>query len=246
MDSHTHEAIINPIMGKKPSQLGTCGVMVANPPDHDYLHRLLKSGNSQSRRILMSRLNYGYESTSMCLMGPFIGAPYAAILMESLIAWGINEILFLGWCGSISDDINVGDVIIPDKALVDDGTSHNYNLSQRQESIPCGLFQEKLKSELTQNNIRFHEGPVWSTDAIYRETKEKIVCFQNKNALAVEMEAAALFSVGSFRHIDVGCVLIVSDELASMKWKPGFKNPVFKKRRHQICELISQFWIYNK
>jgi purine-nucleoside phosphorylase len=237
----THEAIINPVMGKKPPHLGKRCVMVANPPDFDYLHRLLKTTDSQSRRILMSRLNFGYESTSMALAGPFIGAPYAVILQESLIAWGITEIVFLGWCGAVSDDVRIGDVIVPNKAFIDDGTSNNYLPAQCSESIPSISLQSEIKSSLTENSIRFHEGPVWSTDAIYRETKEKIVCFQGKKALAVEMEAAALFSVGNFRNIDVGCILVVSDELSSLKWKPGFKNSAFKGRCHQLCELISKF-----
>jgi uridine phosphorylase len=240
MDFHTHEAIINPVMGKKPPQLGKRCVMVANPPDFDYINRLLKTRDSQSRRILMSRLNYGYESSPMAIAGPFIGAPYAVILQESLIAWGITEIIFLGWCGAVSDDVRIGDVIVPDKAFIDDGTSNNYVPAQCSEAFPCVSLQSKIKSSLTENSVRFHEGPVWSTDAIYRETREKIISFQKKNALAVEMEAAALFSVGTFRNIDVGCILVVSDELSSLKWKPGFKNSVFKERRHQICELISK------
>ncbi len=80
----THEAIINPVMGKKPPHLGKRCVMVANPPDFDYLHRLLKTTDSQSRRILMSRLNFGYESTSMALAGPFIGAPSFTKTADSL------------------------------------------------------------------------------------------------------------------------------------------------------------------
>jgi uridine phosphorylase len=240
----TREAIINPVMGKKPPQLGKRCVMVANLPDFDYLHRLLKNGNNQSRRILMSRLNYGYEKTAMGIAGPFIGAPYAVILQESLIAWGVTEFIFLGWCGAVSDEVRIGDVIVPDKAFIDDGTSNNYTLALCSESFPSTSLHAELKSSLTDNCIRFHEGPVWSTDAIYRETKEKIVCYQKKNALAVEMEAAALFAVGDFRNIDVGCVLIVSDELSSLKWKPGFKNPVFKQRRQEVCELISKLCIH--
>ncbi|MCD6584502.1 MAG: nucleoside phosphorylase [Desulfobacteraceae bacterium] len=242
---NTHEAIINPIMGKKPQQLHTRCVMVANQSDLDYLHRLLKTRESKSHRLLMSRLNYGYDNTSMGLIGPFIGAPYAVILLESLVAWGIREVVFLGWCGAISDNVRIGDVIIPEKAFIDDGTSKNYTAAPHSESFPCVSLQTNIKSTLTTNNVTFHEGPVWSTDAIYRETKEKVVCFQKKNALAVEMEAAALFSVGTFRKIDVGCILIVSDELSSLKWKPGFKNPVFKERRQQICEILRNFFNDN-
>ena len=238
----THEAIIHPVMGKKPPQLGQRCVMAANPPDADYLHRLLKNRNSKSHRLLMSRMNFGYDHTSLSVIGPFVGAPYAVILLESLIAWDIREVIFFGWCGAVSEDVRIGDVVIPDKAFIDDGTSKNYTPAQRSESFPSASLQAGIKSALTRNNVGFHEGPVWSTDAIFRETKEKVIYYQKKNTLAVEMEAAALFSAGSFRNIDVGCILLVSDELSSLKWKPGFKKPAFKERRYQICEIISKFW----
>ena len=239
----TQKAIISPIMGKKPPRLGHRCVMIANRPDLDYLHRLLKTPESKAHPILMSRLFFGYENSSVGLVGPFIGAPYAVILLESLIEWNIREVVFLGWCGAVSGDVAIGDVIIPDRAFIDDGTSKNYADGQISETFPSDSIQERIKSALTKNEVPFHEGPVWSTDAIFRETKEKILYYQKKNALAVEMEAAALFAAGSFRHIDVGCVLIVSDELSSLKWKPGFNHPGFKERRTRICEIIKNFWI---
>ena len=190
----------------------------------------------------MSRLNYGFENSSLSYIGPFIGAPYAVILLESLIAWGIREVIFFGWCGAISGDVRIGDVIIPDKAFIDDGTSNNYAALNASEAFPADSVQALIKSSCKKNKIKFNEGPVWSTDAIYRETREKVGFYQKKNALAVEMEAAALFSSGCFRKIDVGCILVVSDELSSTKWKPGFKAPVFKERRDQVCEMIWSLW----
>ncbi len=242
----TQDAIVNPVMGSKPQQLGTCCVMVANPPDFDYLNRLLKSGKSKSHRVLMSHLNYGFENSSMGLIGPFIGAPYAVILLESLIVWGVREVVFFGWCGAVSRDVRIGDVIVPDQAFIDDGTSKNYTAETSLETFPSASIQNLIKSSLTRNNLRFHEGAIWSTDAIFRETKEKVGFFQKKNALAVEMEAAALFSAGSFRNIDVGCILVVSDDLSSLKWKPGFNDPVFKERRNQVCNIIPNFWNEEK
>ncbi len=236
------DAIINPVMGKKPPQLGKRCVMVANQPDFDYLQRLLKSDGCKARRVLMSRLNFGYDNTTLSIIGPFIGAPYAVILLESLIAWGIREVIFFGWCGALSKDVKTGDVIIPDKAFIDDGVSNNYAALNASEAFPADSLQTLIKSSCIKNTIEFHDGPVWSTDALFRETKEKVIGFQKKKALAVEMEAAALFSAGCFRKIDVGCILLVSDELSSFEWKPGFKNSVFKERRYQVCELIRSLW----
>jgi len=239
----TQEAILNPITGKKPPRLGNHCIMVANRPDLDYLHRLLKTPESKTHPFLMSRLYFGFENSSAVLAGPFIGAPYAVILLESLIAWNIREVVFFGWCGAVSADVAIGDVVIPDRAFIDDGTSKSYAAADSSEAFPSGSIQERIKSALTKNEVAFHEGPVWSTDAIFRETKEKVLYYQKKNALAVEMEAAAVFSAGSFRRIRVGCVLIVSDELSSLTWKPGFNHPAFKSQRTRICEILKDFWI---
>jgi len=47
------------------------------------------------------------------VVGPFVGAPYAAMLLETLIAWDVEKIIFFGWCGAISHDVKIGDIIIP-------------------------------------------------------------------------------------------------------------------------------------
>jgi nucleoside phosphorylase len=45
--------------------------------------------------------------------------------------------------------------------------------------------------------------------------------------LAVEMEMSALFTVAVYRKISLGGLMVVSDELATSKWKTGFLNPFF-------------------
>ena len=182
-----------------------------------------------------------------------IGAPYAVMLLETLIAWGTQKIIFFGWCGAVSPKVKIGDIIVPAAAMVDEGTSRHYggrwsasrgriadnHDESRSFSKPSELIVEKICSVLRENDVAFHEGAVWSTDAIYRETQEKVTYFQSKGVLAVEMEISALFSVGSYRDIDVGAILVVSDDLTTLKWKPGFKDKGFKQSRKTACEAIS-------
>ncbi|MBF0203546.1 MAG: hypothetical protein HQK67_04340 [Desulfamplus sp.] len=81
-------------------------------------------------------------------------------------------------------------------------------------------------------------GKIWTTDAIYRETSKKVAFFRNMGAIAVEMECSALFAVANYRKIDIAAILIVSDELSSSKWKPGFKTAAFKESRKKILNAI--------
>jgi purine-nucleoside phosphorylase len=96
-----------------------------------------------------------------------------------------------------------------------------------------------LKDGLRQNQVDFHNGAVWSTDAIYRETRQKVKYFQRQDAIAVEMEISALFTVAKFRGAELGAMAVVSDELASFKWRPGFKLDEFKNGRRTACMVIN-------
>ena len=236
--------LVVPVPGPKPDGLAKRCLMAANLPDVDLLHKTLaRDGTFKSRNLFLSRLYYGYEHTATCLAGPFFGAPQAAVLLESLIVWGISEVIFLGWCGSINDGVRTGDVILPGRAWIDDGTSGNYRKPGMpgDAADPAADLQLRLKTRLTGHGVDVREGPVWSTDAIFRETPAKIQRFREKGALAVEMEAAALFAVGGYRGISVGNVLVVSDELSDAHWRPGFRNPVFKEQRRRICRILADF-----
>ena len=88
--------------------------------------------------------------------------------------------------------------------------------------------------------IPYVEGLIWSTDAIYRETSSKVLFYRQKDVVAVEMELSALLTVGLFRQARVGSVLVVSDDLSTFKWRPGFRNENFKRSRKKVCEAITE------
>jgi uridine phosphorylase len=167
-----------------------------------------------------------------------VGAPYAVMVLETLIAWGAQKILFLGWCGSISEKVKIGDIIVATSAIIDEGTSGHYKDNETRTSLPAASMLAALSGALKQNQADFHNGAIWSTDAIYRETCEKVKYFQRQGAIGVEMEISALFTVAKFRGIELAAMAVVSDELASLKWRPGFKMKEFKRGRQAACKVI--------
>ncbi len=171
------------------------------------------------------------------MVGPFVGAPYAAMLLETIIAWGVERIIFFGWCGAISHDVKIGDIIIPTSATIDEGTSKHYHQVD-DISRPSSYIQKNTKEALIKAGLCFHEGIVWSTDAIYRETCEKVKYYQQKDILAVEMELSALFTVAKFRNVQMGGILVVSDELSTLTWRPGFREQRFKESRMSVVKEI--------
>jgi uridine phosphorylase len=233
------DAIIFPKKGKKSPRLGPVSLMAGTETDLVLLCHLLDFDPGAHHNLFTSRLYVSYPSTSgPSLSGPFVGAPYATMVLETLIAWGAKKILFVGWCGSISKKVKIGDIIIPSAAIIDEGTSRHYQNEDAPVSYPSELMITRLKAELNQNKIHFHSGTVWSTDAIYRETRKQVEHYQSQDAIAVEMETSALFTVARFRQVDLGAMLVVSDELDSFKWRPGFKMDEFKRGRRAACKVI--------
>ena len=240
------DSIVNPIKPKNISELGRIAVMVSTQADLAHFCRLMNIDEDCFRGLFMSRLYIGEDDyRAISLAGPMIGAPYSTMILETLIAWGANIFLFFGWCGSISPNVRVGDIIVPESSIIDEGTSRHYKnhgLTGSKEtdviSTPSERIMGQLKIALNQCGHRYHAGKIWSTDAIFRETRDKVEYYQRKNILAVEMEVSALYNVGRFRNVEVGGVLVVSDELYTFQWRPGFNDNRFKKRRKAVCEAL--------
>lgn len=234
-----HKAVIFPKKGKRSPQLGPVAVMAGTESDLALLCNLLDLDESKYQKLFTSRLYIADPSdATFCLTGPIIGAPYAAMLLETLIAWGANKFIFIGWCGSISQKIKIGDIIIATAAIIDEGTSRHYREDDPQISCPSERMVAELKSALDHVGVNYHDGSVWTTDAIYRETRDKIEDYQRLDAVGVEMEISALFTVAKFRKVDLGAIVVVSDELASFKWRPGFKTDIFKHGRKAACTVV--------
>ena len=239
--------VIRPVKTRNTPKLGPVAMMAATTLDFQLLKSHLEFEDQDCRHLYTAGLVVGSgRSNGMSLCGPFIGAPYAAMILETLIVWGAARIVFMGWCGAISKDVHIGDIIVPNGALVDEGTSLHYMQKGMDIVQPSNLILGKTRQVLKVDRVTHHEGMVWTIDAAFRETREAVESFQEKGILAVEMELSALLSVGMFHGVDVSGLLVVSDELSSLTWKPGFKNEKFKQARKtaalivmKLCEVLT-------
>ncbi len=232
------DEIIHPRIGKSDPSIGPVAVMVAMEKDLALVRRSIGIQARSACRILTSKL---YTSSRMdqgiALVGPMIGAPYAVMILEKLILLGAQNILFFGWCGSIRQRVCIGDFVVPDRAAIGEGTSAyylpDYELPRASDSVV-----KAIEESCQASSVPFHKGPVWSTDAPYRETRDKVLSLQGDGVLGVDMELSALFTVSRFRRVELGALLLVSDELATFEWKAGFSSNKFNNSRKMAAEVI--------
>jgi len=172
----------------------------------------------------------------IALQAPY-GAPGTIMLLEELVAFGVRRAVLLGYCGSIQRKISMGEVILPIEAIREEGTSYHY-LPEGEKSSPDPRIQKNLSDWMTRRGLPFHEGTIWTTDAPYRETPEKIGRYREEGVLAVEMEMAAVFAFGRARGISIGAILLVSDEVREEGWNIGFFSTEIQSTRKRVIDLF--------
>jgi uridine phosphorylase len=215
-------------------------VLAATEPDLDQLRRGLGFEAANHRRLYISRLyTAAGREPDVSLAGPVVGAPYAVMVAETLIAWGVRTILFVGWCGAVSPALSPGELVVPTAAVIDEGTSPHYAAGVT-AACPSEPLRRQVAAACAAAGVCARPGTVWTTDAVFRETREEVARHQGDGVLAVEMECSALFTVGGFRGVEVAALLVVSDDLSSLTWRPGFKDPRFIRGREAAANVIGR------
>lgn len=158
-----------------------------------------------------------------------IGSPAACVVLEEMISWGIKRFITIGTAGALQKNLKVGDLIVCEKAIRDEGTSHHY-IKDSKYAYASKRMTEKIKDSLKRFKQKCTTGTSWTIDAPYRETVAEARHYQKEGVHTVEMEASALFAVAKYRNVDIGAVFTVSDSLAELEWNPQFHLRKIRKK----------------
>jgi len=231
------DALIHPVRRPGEEPVTSTVVLTFTRPDYLLLCRLTQV-ESKPRYLWDCALRRGsWADTALTVAAPALGAPYAAMVLEKLICLGARRVLALGWCGSLASMVRIGHLILPRGAVPGDGTSPHYCPDGAVISPDLDLYTF-LARRLGDGPVPWHTGPVWTTDAFYRETPELVRSCQSRGILGIDLELAALLAVGQFREVAVAGLLVVSDELFTLQWRPAGPSPEFRQAREVAARLI--------
>ena len=148
-----------------------------------------------------------------------LGAPACVGCFEEVIALGAKRIILLGNCGVLDRNIKDCGIIIPRKAIRDEGTSYHY--APVSDYIDVNTkYVEEFKAVLEAFDYPYVEGTTWTTDAFFRETEKKIAMRKEMGAICVEMECAAMQAMCDFRGVEFFQFLYAGDNLDHSEWDP--------------------------
>jgi uridine phosphorylase len=163
-------------------------------------------------------VNATYEGTPLTITSTGIGCPSAAIAVEELHEVGVERVIRVGTCGALQADIDVGDMVIATGAAKAEGTSERYE-SETYPAVPDYETLTTLVEAAEANDESVRVGPIVSDDAFYNETDEYVADWEAANLLAIEMEAAAVFSLARRRGIAAGAICTVDGNLVAGEQK---------------------------
>lgn len=157
-----------------------------------------------------------------------LGAPAAALGLESLAAGGMKAVTVLGFCGSLVPRLKIGDAVSVSRALTDEGTSPRY-IAGRDLFYPSAALKAAVEDKLRESGLDYSEAGVVSTDAPCRETASWLSRMVEKGIGGVDMETSAVFCLARFHGFAAAALMIVSDELSSGTWKSRFPRKLLEQ-----------------
>ncbi len=160
-----------------------------------------------------------WEGRAVSVQATGMGCPSAAIVMEELVQLGVKRFLRVGTCGGLQPDLSLGDLIVALTAVPADGTVQTYiggepHCPTADWSLIHGAVH--AAKEIGQS---MRVGPIVSSDVFYNPDDGQYGRWSKRGVLAVEMEAAVLYTIGALRGVRAGCLLTVSDVVVEGEFK---------------------------
>ena len=156
-----------------------------------------------------------YKSETVSVQATGMGCPSASIVTEELIQLGARNLLRVGTCGGYHEDLQLGDLIVATAATPQDGTVSS--ITQGVPYAPAAHFDVVHAAHHAAENAgrRTFVGPIVSSDLFYDPEDQPATLWSSLGVLAVEMEAAAIFTIAAMRGVRAGCLLTVSDTIGA-------------------------------
>ncbi|HET9717567.1 MAG TPA: nucleoside phosphorylase [Pseudolabrys sp.] len=185
-------------------------------PDGDILRRTISAGKAKRLETWpcyhTDLYTFVLAEEVVGIVGCVVGAPFAVLIAEELFACGCRHLLSVSSAGQIVGARTPPYFVVIDRALRDEGTSYHYAAPSEFAEANAFLVSTVAKA-LSDADISALVGPSWTTDAPFRETAEAIEAARAKGILAVEMEAAALYTFARSRNASVLCIAHVTNTM---------------------------------
>ncbi len=160
---------------------------------------------------------YRFTDEDILITLGHVGCPACGGNLDLFHSMGITKVMFCGGGGVLDRDIEVGRILVVEGAIRDEGFSYHY-IAPSRYIYTDPQVTERITRYLEEHAIPYLRGLTWTTDAIFRETRDKIQRRKEEGAKIVEMEQAGCIAVSQFRGFSYGALIYGGDDVSQETW----------------------------
>jgi purine-nucleoside phosphorylase len=172
-----------------------------------------------------------YKGNRVSVQGTGMGMGSISIYVNELInTYKVKNLIRVGTCGSIQENLKLGQVLLAMSASGDSDANRSY--FEGMHYAATADFDLLIKAYKVANdlNIKTYQGSVFSTNTFYDNSPNRWEKWQKQGILGVEMETQILFTLAKRFGVKALSVLTVSDNIitgeatSAMDREQGFSD----------------------
>ena len=148
-------------------------------------------------------------------MSPITAAGCATNLEDAIFLTGAAHYILFGSCGALDSVLTEGKLIVPTQSYRDEGLSYHY---KEASDFIVMKNAPKVAAIMDELGLPYVTGRTWTTDAIYRETRNNVARRKAEGCIAVDMEASAIQALCDFKKLEYYTFFYTGDLLDAPKW----------------------------
>ena len=218
----------------RPQDVGKYAIV---PGPKDRLEVLLKKIENPVRNFSFMEYTMYSGSYSGIKITAINGGRFSAdtaITTEVICNAQIQNIIRIGTCGALDENIKVGDLVVADRVIRGDGVTAYY-VDSNFKTTADKKITDTLEQVAKDLGANVHRGCIWTTDALLRETRELVEAKRKEGAIAADMVSSALLTIAQLNKVKAGSILAVSDNVITGEM--GFMNPLYYIAETKLIEI---------
>lgn len=204
-------------IGANPGDIATTVLLPGDPLRAKFVaENLLENSVCYNEVRGMLGFTGTFKGKKISVQGTGMGIPSISIYVHELITeYGVTNLIRVGTCGGIMQDLALKDVIIAMSASTD--SQFNKLRFKGMDFSPTANFDllKKATEAAASKDIDVHVGPIFSTDTFYHDDPDYWKLWADYGVIALEMETSALYTLAAKFGVRALSILTVSDLLTT-------------------------------
>lgn len=175
-----------------------------------------------------------YKGTKVTAVNGGLYSPQGAVITEMVCAAGTGHIIRTGSCGALAENIAIGDLVIVTGAVRGEGTTPYY-VPENFSTVADVQVTAALMKAAETLGVTYHLGLAWTTDALLRETRQRVEEMRTLKVKAVDMVSSSVLTIAQLHEVAAGSILTVSDNLITGEL--GFMSPRYYETEDKMIDI---------